>query len=353
MSPFSGQTDVVPLASPEEISEVTSSVFQVPDAAQLVAHLLELVASEATALLGADDPDERLADLNVRTALASWDALHQPDEALRLLELAEAHPLAPRLRLMAAQADAALLERISAGATGALGIEVAEVWLWRHGKPDRAGELADRLLAGELPPAWRAHVVELATLAHAAAGRWSRVVELRTAALADGAPPDEVAATAALVLDRRGDAPAALALCSAELDHFPGRDANALGWLRCFDVALDAATQLADDRRCELLDRRADLIGELSGGAVEALATRLTVAAELDARRASADATRLWADLADDEAAGAPGALRRYAHLRAAWSAAAAGDPKGRALKLAAHRRLADSECAEVAAAHA
>jgi len=353
---LSGETDVVPLVSPTELAEETSSVFYTPDATQIVGHMLELVASEAAALLAGDardDRDDRLADLNVRTALASWDALHQVDEAVRLLELAEPHPLAPRLRVMAALGDAALLERVTRGAVGALAIEVAEAWLWRHGKPERAAELADRVLAGELPPAWRAHVIELATLAHAARAGWRRVVELRTEALAEQSPPDEVAATAALVLDRGGDALAALELCWAKLEHFPGRDAGALGWLRCFDVALDAATQLADDRRFELLDQRAQLIGELPGGAVEALATRLTVAAELDAQRESAGATRLWAELAEAAAAQLPGALGRYAHLRTTWSAAAANTAESRAIKLAAHRRLADSECAEVAATHA
>src|SRR6476619_2521635 len=85
VAPLSGETDVVSRASHTELAEETSSVLQAPDAALLVGHILELVASEVTALLTGDDRDERLADLNVRTALASWDALHQPDEALRLL----------------------------------------------------------------------------------------------------------------------------------------------------------------------------------------------------------------------------------------------------------------------------
>ena len=352
-APPASNTDVVSLVGhANELTEDTSSLLQVPDASQLIAQMIELVASEATALLG-DDSGDRLADLNVRTALASWDALHQPDEALRMLELAEAHPLAPRLRMMAALHDVALLDRIAGGATGALGIEVAEAWLWRHGQPERAGEIADRLLAGELPPAWRAHVIELATLVHASVANWSRVVELRAGAPSEGLPPDEVAATAALLLDHGDDASAALALCWAHLARFPGRDDHALGWLRCLDVALDAATQLADDRRFHLLEQRAELIGELPGGAPEALATRLTIAAELDAHGEAGEAARRWAALAGTDAALAPGALRRYAYLRATWSGAAGGDAESRAIKLAAHRQLADSECAEVARSHA
>jgi len=163
--PLPGQTDVLPIVGAAELSEVTSSLVQVPDAAQLVGHVLGLIANDAAALLADDagDAGERLADLNARTALASWDALRQPDEAIRLLELAEAHPLAPRLCAMAALDDVAQLARLTDSATepatGALAIELAEAWLWRHGDPERAGELADRLLASDLPPAWRASPV--------------------------------------------------------------------------------------------------------------------------------------------------------------------------------------------------
>ncbi|HEY0987124.1 MAG TPA: hypothetical protein VGD80_08735, partial [Kofleriaceae bacterium] len=259
VGPLAGQTEVVPTtAQSDEVGDDTSSLLH---GVQLVAHLLELIASEAATLLATEDAAGRLAELNLRSALASWDALDQREEGLRLLALADAHPLAPRLRAMALLNDATRLAAMSgageparegihslpidersesgarppAGSAGGDGvhplmidersesgrgpdgsplmIELAEAWLWRHGKLDRAGEIADRLLTGELPPAWRAHVVEIALLAHGAAGRWPRVIELCTAALTPGSPPDEVAATAALVLDRAGDALAALELC--------------------------------------------------------------------------------------------------------------------------------------------
>ena len=425
-----GNPDLGASAAEEE----TSSSLQVPDAAQLVAQLLELVASEASALLVGDPPpgdrdersaDERLADLNVRTALASWDALRRPDEALRQLELAERHPLARRLRLMAALGDVAELEVMAREATGALGLELVEALLLRHGQAERAGALADRLLDGALPPAWRAALLELASLAHMMAGRWPRVIELRTLALGPDATAEDVAATAALVLDRGGDPRAALELCATKLAQrlggkleaagaTPSPDASALGeptqssvtpipssapsswaaqatrsetvtnalarpaardpsddgwtplpsssagwtapppdsalgWLRCLDVALDAATALGDDRRLALLAHRAELVDGLAGGAVEALATRLAIASERDARH-DAGAAKLWAELADTATTQSPGALRRYAYLRATWSAP--GDPASRAARLVAHRRLAESECVEVAASH-
>ena len=101
IAPAPAKTDVLAAqAEPHEepVEEVTSNL-QAPDAGLLVEHMLEMVASEAEALLAGDDSDGRLADLNVRTAFASWDGLGEPAEALRYLELAERHPLAPRLRL--------------------------------------------------------------------------------------------------------------------------------------------------------------------------------------------------------------------------------------------------------------
>jgi len=120
-------TDLQPIAS---FADEDTSSLHAPDAVQLVEQVLQLVASEAAALLAADRA-ERLAALNVRTALASWDALRQPDEALRLLELADGHPLALRLRAMAALDDPAQLARIAPGGpdaatAAALGIELAE-----------------------------------------------------------------------------------------------------------------------------------------------------------------------------------------------------------------------------------
>ena len=358
VAPGSAKTDVVPTQrDPDEVSEITRN-FEAPDAGALVERMLELVASEAEALLAGDD-DGRLADLNVRTALASWDALHQADEAMRFLELADRHPLAPRMRLAAAlvagdvDALTAAEQRIGDD-TGALAIELAEAWLWRHGRADRAAAIADRLLATQLPQPWRTHLVELASLAHMVLGQWPRVVELRRGELGDASSPEEVAATAALLLDRTGDPAAALAVCWGKLEHYPGvgnLEHAELGWLRCFDLAITAATILDDDRRLEILERRAELVGALAGGAAEALATRHAIGAELERDREHVQAAALWTRLAEEPAAQVPGAARRIAHLRQAWSAAGAKDP---ATTLAAHRRLAgDPTSLEVAATHA
>ena len=358
IAPAQAKTDVVAIqAAPDEVSEITRN-FEAPDAGALVERMLELVASEAEALLAGDD-DGRFADLNVRTALASWDALQQPDEAMRFLELADRHPLAPRLRLAAALStgDVAALaaaETRIGDDTGPLAIELAEAWLWRHGRADRTAAIADRLLATKLSPAARGHVVELAALAHAVVGNWVRVVEVRRGELTASSTPEEVAATAALLLDRTGDAAGALVTCWTKLEHYPGvgnLDNAELGWLRTFDLAIAAATILDDERRYEILASRAELVASLAGGAAEALATRHAVGAELERDRQHKQALALWTQCADDPAAQLPGAAQRIATLRAAWSAAGAVD---RMAALAAHRKLAsDPSSLEVASTHA
>jgi len=345
-----------------------TSFLQAPDAGELVGHVLTLVATEAEALLEGEDTDDKLAELNVRSALASWDALHQPDEALRLLELAESHPLAPRLRLAAALAagDEEALTAVEPvlGDAPALQLELAEAWMWRHGRADRAGAVLERLLAGSPPAPLLAAARELAALAHTGGGP-QRALELRRAALRDDSEPEEVAALAALALDRAGDAADALAMCRGKLARYPGPEregsAGALGWLRTLDVAIDAAGALEDPRRFELIEQRAALVAALPGGALEAAATRHAMASELERTGQPAAAAKLWMQLADDPASQGPGAGRRVALLRAAWSAGgsstpgAPGGPRAPelcALALEAHRRLADSECGEVAATH-
>jgi tetratricopeptide (TPR) repeat protein len=349
LAPSPAQTEVVPRPDADTSSTNLAS-FGSP--AKLIERVLELVASEATTLLAGDPA--RLADLNVRTALASWDALDRPDEAMRLLELADGHPLAPRLRLQAAIAaaePAALASVERTLAIPAAQLELAEAWLLRLGRADLAAELADRLIASDLP--WREHVVELATLAHAATGAWHRVVELRRANLPPAtAAPEQVAELAALLLDRDRDPDAALATCWAKLEHYPGipqREA-VLGWLRTFDVAIDAATVIDDSRRFELLDKRAELVAALPGGAVEAIATRHAVASELERDGNLEAAARLWTELADDPIAQSPGVARRVALLRAAWAASGGHHLP---VAIAARRQLADSECTEIAATHA
>ena len=353
----------------DEVSEITKNL-EAPDAGELVEHMLELVASEAEALLTGDDSDGRLADLNVRTALASWDGLKQPDEAMRYLELAEAHPLAPRLHLAAALGhiepeplsivQARIEARPNSPMVTMLSIELAEAWLFRFGRPEIAAAICDNVLNNSLPASWSMHLINLASLANAAAGTWNRVAAIRRMAIDDTASLEEVAATAALVLDRDNDALGALALCWAAIERIdtaqgdgdtqPSAAMTRGGLLRIIDISIDCAARANDERLLELLDRRAELIAELAGGGLEALATRHAVAAALSRDNQHPEALLLWTQLAEDPVATHPMAARRIAIMASAWAAAAAGDAKA---ELTAHRRLADGDCAEVAASHA
>src|SRR3569833_1052880 len=346
---------------PQAYGDENTKNVEAPDAGQLVERMLDLVASEAEALLEGDE--DRLADLNVRTALAAWDGLHQPEEAMRYLELAESHPLALRLRLSAALGtgdEAALTAAVpKIGApTALLALELAEAWLWRFRRADLAAPLADRALLGA-DPRWRTEAVELAALAHAANGNWKRVIEIRRSAVAKTSPPEEVAAAAALLLDRGNDPVAALALCwiaiermdedPNERDTAPSPVITRGGWLRLIDVAIEAASRGADPRRLELLDRRADLLKDLPGGALESIATRAAVAAELVRDGQHAEAAKLYAELADDPNISAPGGAHRIARYGAALAAMAGNDPQA---ALAARRILVQTEARELIAVH-
>jgi tetratricopeptide (TPR) repeat protein len=359
-APAPSRTDVIAAQEEprEELLEDTRN-FEAPDAGMLVEHMLELVASEAEALL-ASDTDGKLADLNIRTAFASWDGLRELAEAVRYLDLAENHPLAPRLRLAAAMLDDTALAATEAKLDQPmLLIDLAEAWLFRHGQPARAAAICDRLLDEDLKPAWRAHVIELATIAHAAANEWSRVVAIRRAALTNTTPFDEVAATAALLIDRSDDPAAALDVCWAAIERLdsmddavtqPAASLTRMGVLRLIDVAISAAQRTQDARLIELMDRRAELVASLAGGGLETLATRHQVAATLTRDEQHAEAAKLWAQLAEDSVSSHPLAARRVATLAAAYAAAAAKDSIA---SLAARRRLADSESVEIAACHA
>ena len=208
IAPAPARTDVVPIqrvASDEATSRIRTAFsedtrnVEAPDASQLVARMLDLVASEAEALLVGDDADGRLADLNVRTALASWDGLHQPDEAMRHLELAESHPLAPRLRLSAAlggrdpaaltaaQTQIDACRRVPPRRRSRSKSPRRGCFAIRRARP-RGADRRSRAEGRDSPRLARRTSSSLAALAHAAAGNWARVVEIRRAALTDTSP---------------------------------------------------------------------------------------------------------------------------------------------------------------------
>ena len=245
VAPAPAQTDVVaaqisPLGlqnddtgdEPQPFDENTRNL-EAPDASQLVGRMLDLVASEAEALLVGDDADGRLADLNVRTALAAWDGLHQPDEAMRYLELAERHPLAPRLRLSAALAAVAPAGAPDPAPLAAVAEKLAdptspEARRSRSSSPRRG---CSAIAAPSSPrpspiacsrPAPRRRGTRMSSSSPCSLTRRRDRGRASWSSAAPRSPklrrPEDIAATCALILDRGKDAAGALALCWAAIE---------------------------------------------------------------------------------------------------------------------------------------
>lgn len=331
-----------------------------PPGAELIREVLALVTSEAEALRPSGDAD-RIANLHIRGALVAWASNQKADQVTYHLEHVETHPLAARLRLTMALADsgAEALQttqaKIGNALTGAIAIDLTEAWLLRHNRPALAASVVDTISTKDLPTPLRTHVLDLAALAHAAAGNWTSAIAVLRRALTEASPAEDIAATAAIMLDRTNDAVGALALCWKALERIstgsaqPPVDSRS-GSLRLLDVAIDAAWRSDDGRRLELLQRRYALLQATGRPSLEAVATRCALATELTRRNQHAAASTLWSEIADDPAAGLPDATRRVATYAAALAAAAAGNATA---ALAAHRRLAASEDAAVVASHA
>ncbi|HWO22042.1 MAG TPA: hypothetical protein VNO30_24940, partial [Kofleriaceae bacterium] len=300
----------------EFLPEDTSSLAAF-DPGALVERVLALLATESEALLASEGTDDKLAEINIRSALASWDVLERPQDALRLLDLAEGHPLAPRLRLavaLAADDEASLAAvELALGDSPALLLELAEAWLWRHGQTERAGAALERLLAGAAPEPLRVAARELASLVHAGGG-WRRMLELRRDALDGDTDPEEVAALAALALDRGGDAAEALEMCWSKLEReYPRFTEEGTG-----AAAAGAAVSAG---RAHLLPGHAEVPGAAAGAAASAGAAVPTTPAAAGAAGAATPAAPAGAGAAG--AAASPGA----AASAGAGAAGAAASP--------------------------
>ncbi len=361
-----------PSVDDEGAGEPTRPI-QTPNAAALVDEIVELMASEAEALLTAGtadgaDADERLADLNVRLSLITWDVLEDPDDSARYLELAEKHPLAPRLLLShaiagatAAQLDAAqsVVDAVpDARERQALLRDAAEAWLYRLGDPRKAAAAAGKVVDAGGDAELVADARHLLHLAWAAGDDWAPLTAAAVQVVSGAAitAPDDLATAAALTLDRRADAAAALELVLGALarsdkaiERARGTSA-AIHWLRVVDLALDAAAQLGDGpRRIELLERRAAILDGDPAAAREAAASRLLAALDRAQLRDPAALAALGKlALVDGDATGfGP----RAARLAAAHAATAAG--KGRDAALARRELAREPGAGALAAAHA
>ncbi len=306
--------DVAPGSPGSNDDSDTTRPFSLPNSAVLVEEMVELVAAEAEALLsGGEDADERLADLNVRLSLIAWDVLEDEEDSARYLELADKHPLTPRLALSHAIAaietgDVAALERAQVQSEAVadarerlvLVRDAAEAWLYRKGDATRAADAALRGIEVGGDTELVAELRQLAATARAVAGEWDGVVAGAVEATRSAqATPDEFADAAALLLDRKADPGAAIELAIAALTRGERAIERARGtpalthWLRLVDVALDAALSCGDPRALDLATRRAALLDTDPAAAIEGAAWRYLAAVER--RPAAAPTTARWA----------------------------------------------------------
>jgi tetratricopeptide (TPR) repeat protein len=320
-------------------------------AGSIVDLVVDSLAAEAEALLGGGEAqDRRLADLNVQLAFAAWDIADDPDDAIRHLELAERHPLAPALRLAVALDDgetAALeaahaaiaampaTEPADAARRRALLLEVAEGWLYRHADPKRALAVAKAI---DVLDADVTHLIVVAAIADG--DHETAIAALVRDAEADAGPAD-VAAAVAATLDRGDDPKAALELACAALaraaDHLPQAGPLVMHWVRVVDLAIEAAIRIDDPRLVALLQNRNDLLqGDVAE--VERAATELLGAIERRRRGDGELAHATLARLADSELPGLGGRVAALGALHAALA-----DNRRPAI-IAARERLAHND---------
>ena len=299
-----------PAPGDDDVGEPTRP-FSLPNSAVLVDEIVELVAAEAEALLtGGDDADERLADLNVRLSLITWDVLEDAEDSARYLELAERHPLTGRLALSHAIAalgmtgEALTIDRAAALAAAAdpkerlvLLRDAAEAWLYRAGDPAQAVAMAARAVELGGDPEVVADARAILATAQAAAGDWGALADAAADTARSGqAAPEDVADAIAIVLDRKRDAPLALDLATEALARGEraieraGADSDRAPlthWLRIVDLGTEAAIIADDARLVDLLVRRAALLDADPATTTEAAAWRYLGATEARRRGSS------------------------------------------------------------------
>ncbi|MBP6628718.1 MAG: tetratricopeptide repeat protein [Kofleriaceae bacterium] len=304
----------------------------------VVDELVEALGLEVGASLEAGaGNDSRLADLEIQLALIAWDVLDDVGDAVRHLELAEGHPLAPRLRLAVALqlGDRALLDAVATSAGGvtpaaaqqALRIDLAEAY-WDRARDRRAA--AEVLGAIPLPDR-DAGVRHLLAVCRddTAADTVVRADVDALRGLAATAPPDRLAEVLAELLDLGADDAAVLATAEEVRPRVlaeaagPGRGPTTLHWLRVIDLLLAAAARADRAQLAPWLRAREALLPAESSADLERAACQLLAAIAVPDRAGAAAATELLRRHADAEER--PGLTARLAALGALISSDLAG----------------------------
>lgn len=288
-----------PAAPAPDAAAATPTPVQWPGKAAIVDEMLELARVEAEAALLASER-EAGADLAARAVLLAWDrvgvapvprpvagaegsaALDPGAWADRHLFGPAAHPLSSRLQITAAligslgrgDAEQVLawaergLHHADPGHRGELALWLAEAWHFGGGKVPSS--VLDHMVAGESP-----HARALAQLLGCAP---RRVAELAAAAVGRHGGGDLRAEAASWLLDSGGEPHEAATLCARA----PSSDLATR--LRCLELAIEARLRGdGGEPLSSLWLERAQLVGELSNGALDAAVSRV-LAAEADER---------------------------------------------------------------------
>lgn len=260
-----------------------------------VDEIVELLSAEAEALLtGArrGDPEELLADMNLRLALLAWDVGEDLDGAARYLEAAEGHPLAPRLILAHAlssggaeklDAAQAAIERLVDPAgrpveRALLLRDLAEAWLYRFADATRACDCAREGLALGTDAEVSADLHHVLCVALALSEDWDGLAEALSSPPGDGPSPAELAEAAQVLIDRIGDRERATELvgrCDKASPHLAFHVAGLTVEMAAAEGAIDGV------EAGEAWSQRLALLETDPAAASEAAATRYLLAANL------------------------------------------------------------------------
>lgn len=259
----------------------------------IVEEMLDVARAEVEATLAIDDL-ELAGDLAMRAVLLEWDKTGvvpagqpaeppplgvepaikaEPPWAERTLFSRVVHPLAPRLQLAAALAVSVgrddvepVLSAVARGVHRAepargseLALWLAEVWTFSGHRPPVA--ILDLMMIGESP-----HARALAQLLGVAP---RRVAELLAASVGRHGTGDRRAEAASWLLDTGAEPRDATVLCARAPASEPATR------LRCLDLAIEARLRGdAQEDLAQLWLERAQLVGELSNGALDAAVSR-------------------------------------------------------------------------------
>ncbi len=277
--------------------------------------------SELEALIDSDSDAKKIADFAIRLALIERDISGNTSVALGLLEKAEAHPLTTNILVSLAKGAPSeaefekiteALERHAGGASAkdAAGIreEIANAWLYRFARSDRAAEVAAEGLEDD--PS--VELTSTYTMALALQEDWSNL-ELFYAENKDAKGACQAAQIAT---DNTNDLARALSL----VEEHSGKESPTAHYASILEAQLLAQTGASPGERAAALARRVELLTARAPSSAELSATRFAHASAQEQAGEEEEAQKTFAALTS----------------KTGWSTSAA---QVSALRVASHRR--------------